>query len=83
MQHLYSAPSRCVLTGALCASLYYEDECHCERIHDLETHRPKEINTSVSLYTATRLYCRDRVLRSAARLIGRVSKFNHISAYNA
>src|SRR6218665_2439610 len=25
--------------------------------------------------------CLDRVLRSAARLIGRVSKFDHISAY--
>jgi len=30
---------------------------------------------------ATRLNCLDRVLRSAARLIGRVSKFDHISAY--
>src|SRR6218665_4088661 len=30
---------------------------------------------------ATRLNCLDRVMRSAARLIGRVSKFDHISAY--
>src|SRR6218665_1963527 len=30
---------------------------------------------------ATRLNCLNRVLRSAARLIGRVSKFDHISAY--
>ena len=30
---------------------------------------------------ATRLNCLDRVLRSVARLIGRVSKFDHISAY--
>src|SRR6218665_2336410 len=30
---------------------------------------------------ATRLNCLDRVMRSAARLIGRVSKFYHISAY--
>src|SRR6218665_3524205 len=37
-----------------------------------------------SLYiglSATRLNCLDRVLRSAARLIGLVSKFDHISAY--
>src|SRR6218665_2264704 len=40
--------------------------------------------SSSSLYIglpATRLNCLDRVLRSAARLIGRVSKFDHISAY--
>src|SRR6218665_3920944 len=33
------------------------------------------------LFSVTRLNCLNRVLRSAARLIGRVSKFDHISAY--
>src|SRR6218665_3861114 len=36
------------------------------------------------LYTglpATRLSCLDRVLRSAARLIGRIPKYDHISIY--
>src|SRR6218665_1008424 len=32
-------------------------------------------------FPATRLNCLDCVLRSAARLIGRLSKFDHISAY--
>src|SRR6218665_221251 len=45
---------------------------------------PSRLGYCSSLYIglpATRLNCLDRVLRSAAPLIGRVSKFDHISAY--
>src|SRR6218665_3593211 len=50
-------------------------------VHSFVTSR---LDCCSSLYIglpATRLNCLDRVLRSAARLIGRVSKFDHISAY--
>src|SRR6218665_1615431 len=45
---------------------------------------PSKLDNCSSLYfglPATSLNCLDRVLRSAARLIDRVSKFDHISAY--
>src|SRR6218665_3411969 len=50
-------------------------------VHSFVTSR---LDYCSSLYIglpATRLNCLNRVLRSAARLIGRVSKFDHISAY--
>src|SRR6218665_3243902 len=50
-------------------------------VHSFVTSR---LDCCSSLYIdlpATRLNCLNRVLRSAARLIGRVSKFDHISAY--
>src|SRR6218665_1411827 len=51
---------------------------HCTLVHSFVTSRLDYCSPLYIGLPATRL---NRVLRSAARLIGRVSKFNHISAY--
>src|SRR6218665_1771457 len=50
-------------------------------VHSFVTSRLDYCSSLYSGIPATRLNCLDRVMRSAARLIGRVSKFDHISAY--
>src|SRR6218665_3980709 len=80
-------------THSLCRACYYQlrqlrtvsrsltSTAAATLVHSFVTSR---LDYCSSLYIglrATRLNCLHRVLRSAARLIGRVSKFDHISAY--
>src|SRR6218665_2189312 len=56
----------------------------CFQIKQSQRERKTDFNQTNCLYTglpATRLSCLDRVLRSAARLIGRIPKYDHISIY--
>src|SRR6218665_1948336 len=50
-------------------------------VHSFVTSRLEYCSSLYIGLPATRLNCLNRVLHSAARLIGRVSKFDHISAY--
>src|SRR6218665_648311 len=50
-------------------------------VHSFVTSRLDYCSTLYIGIPATRLNCLDHVLRSASRLIGRVSKSDHISAY--
>ena len=73
--------------NSLCRACYYQLRTVSQSltttatlVHSFVTSR---LDYCSSLYIglpATRLNCLNRILRAAARLIGRVSKFDHISA---
>src|SRR6218665_972472 len=50
-------------------------------VHAFVTHRLDYCSSLYAGLPACRLGCLDRVLRSAARLIGGISKFDHVSVY--
>src|SRR6218665_1762361 len=76
---------------SLCRACYYQlhqlrtvsrsltSTAEATLVHSFVTSRLDHCSSLYFGVPATRLNCLDRVLRSAARLIGRVSKFDHIS----
>src|SRR6218665_1679562 len=66
---------------AHCCPFAYS-QCYCYTlVHSFVASRLDYCSCLYTRLPATRLSCLNRVLRSAARLIGRIPKYDHISTY--